>query len=191
MYLNINAYNTIIVNYFKNYEFVQDSLGFEFSMAKTIQKIDELSSFKFDNDLVFKKFEDNHASDYLRLLEDSFREQNLACNENNALGENAILWLKTVDAKNNFGALWNKDCLIGLYVLEEEYIENIAVLSKYKGKGYGTIILNHCLKEIFINKEYDECYLYTYAINTNAQKLYLKSGFHVSAYYSENTYCSK
>ncbi len=188
LFLNLNAYNTTIINYFRNYGFIQDSLGFEYSMNKTVQKIHELSDFKLDDCLVFKKYEDRCSQDYLSLLEDSFREQDQICNEKSELGENTVLWLKKADEKNNFGALWKDNCLIGLYVLDGEYISNIAVLSEYKGKGYGTIILNHCLKDIFINKEYNDTYLYVYAVNTKAQKLYLKNGFEVSAFYSENTY---
>ncbi|QSX05112.1 GNAT family N-acetyltransferase [Sedimentibacter sp. zth1] len=191
LYLNINGYNTIIINYFRNYGFVQDSLGFEYSMSKTTEKLKELSNFKLNDNLEFKKFKDNYAQDYLILLEDAFKEQDIACNEEYKLGESTILWLKKANERNGFGALWKGDCLIGFYVLENEYISNIAILSKYKGKGYGTVILNHCLKDIFINKKYEETYLYTYAINTKAQKLYLKNGFEVSAFYSENTYSCK
>ena len=188
LYLNINAYNTTIINYFRNYGFVQDSLGFEYSMIKTVQKINELNDFKLNNCLEFRKFEDNHSQDYLSLLEDSFREQDLICNEKSELDEKTVLWLKKAGEKNEFGALWKDNCLIGIYVLDKEYISNIAVLSKYKNQGYGNIILNHCLKDIFINKEYNDTYLYVYAVNTKAQKLYLKNGFEVSAFYSENTY---
>jgi len=188
LFLNINAYNITIINYIRNYGFAQDSLGFEYIMNKTVQKIHELSDFKLDDCLEFKKFEDSCSQDYLRLLEDSFREQNLLCNEKSELGENTVSWLKKADEKGEFGALWKDNCLIGLYVLAGEYISNIAVLSEYKGKSYGTKILNFCLKDIFINKEYNDTYLYVYAVNTKAQKMYLKNGFEVSAFYSENTY---
>ena len=187
LYLNINAYNVTIINYFRNYNFVQDSHGFEFTIKRTDQKSYELYNFKIDDNLKFKKFEDDYSFDYLNLIKDSFKEQDLLCNEESNLGEDTILWLKKADENNEFGALWKDDCLIGLYVLDNEYIVDIAVLTKYKGLGYGTIILNHCLKDIFINKGLDECYLYTYAVNVKAQKMYLKNGFEVSAFYSENT----
>ncbi len=188
LYLNINAYNTIIVNYFRNYGFVQDSYGFEYSMNKTEEKIEELNSFNLREGLSFRKFEDKYTQDYLTLIEDSFMEQCLVCGEKSELGENTVSWLKDADERNDFGALWKDDCLIGLYVLDGQYISNIAVLSEYKGKGYGTVILNHCLKDILINKEYNETYLYVYAVNIKAQKMYMKNGFVVSAFYSENTY---
>ena len=188
LYLNINAYNTTIVNYFRNYGFVQDSFGFEYRMNKTSEKINELYNFKLTEGLSFKKFENSEAQNYLNLIEDSFMEQCLMCGEKSELGENTVSWLKKADEKNEFGALWKDDCLIGLYVLDGEYISNIAILSEYKGKGYGTVILNHCLKDIFINKEYNDTYLYVYAVNIKAQKMYLKNGFEVSAFYSENTY---
>lgn len=188
LYLNINAYNSIIVNYFRNYGFVQDSFGFEYKMDRTAEKVNELHNFKLREGLSFRKFEDNFAQNYLNLLEDSFREQDIMCGEEHKLGENTVSWLKKADEKNEFGALWNDNCLIGLYVLDGEYISNIAILSEYKGKGYGTVILNQCLKDIFINKGYKETYLYVYAVNIKAQKMYLKNGFVVSAFYSENTY---
>lgn len=188
LYLNINAYNTIIVNYFRNSGFVQDSFGYEFKMDRTVEKVNELHNFKLREELSFRKFEDDCIQDYLNLIEDSFREQCLMCGEKSELGENTVSWLKKADEKNEFGALWNDNCLIGIYVLDGEYISNIAILSEYKGKGYGTVILNHCLKDIFINKEYNEAYLYVYAVNIKAQKMYLKNGFEVSAFYSENTY---
>lgn len=188
LYLNINAYNNTIVNYFRNYGFTQDSYGFEYSMNKTAEKINELYNFKLDEGLSFKKFENSEAQNYLNLIEDSFMEQDLMCGEKSELGENTVSWLKKADENNDFGALWKDDCLIGIYVLDGEYISNIAVLSEYKGRGYGTLMLNHCLKDIFINKEYNDTYLYVYSVNIKAQKMYLKNGFEVNAFYSENTY---
>ncbi len=188
LYLNINAYNTIIVNYFRNYGFVQDSFGFEFKMDRTVEKVIELTKFKFADELSLRNYEDHCSQYYLNLLEDSFREQDLLCGEENKMDQSAVLWLKNADEKGEFGALWKDDCLIGLYVLNGEYINNIAILSDYKGKGYGTLILNHCLKDIFINKGYNETYLHVYAINIKAQKMYIKNGFEVCAFYSENTY---
>jgi ribosomal protein S18 acetylase RimI-like enzyme len=188
LYLNINAYNTIIVNYFRNYGFVQDSFGFEYRMDRTDEKVNDLSNFSLAEGLSFRKFENDYTQNYLNLLENSFREQDVMCGEEHKLGENTVSWLKKANEKNEFGALWKDNCLIGLYVLDGEYISNIAILSDYKGKGYGTVILNHCLKDIFINKEYNETYLYVYAVNIKAQKMYLKNGFEVSAFYSESTY---
>lgn len=188
LYLNINAYNATVINYFRNYGFVQDSCGFEYRMNKTAEKINELYNFKLAEGLSFRKFENSEAQNYLNLIEDSFMEQCLMCGEKSELGENTVLWLKKANEKNEFSALWKDDCLIGMYVLDKEYISNIAILSEYKGKGYGTVILNHCLKDIFINKEYNDTYLYVYAVNIKAQKMYLKNGFEVSAFYSENTY---
>lgn len=188
LYLNINAYNAIIVNYFRNYGFVQDSFGFEYKMDRTAEKVNELHNFELREGLSFKKFENDYTQNYLNLLEDSFKEQDIMCGEEHKLGENTVSWLKKADERNDFGALWKDNCLVGLYILDGEYISNIAILSEYKGKGYGTVILNHCLKDIFITKKYNETYLYVYAVNIKAQKMYLKNGFEVSAFYSENTY---
>ncbi|QSX05122.1 GNAT family N-acetyltransferase [Sedimentibacter sp. zth1] len=190
LYLNVNGYNTVIINYFRNYGFVQSDYGygFEFSLKSSEQKIADLMNFKMEESLEFRKFEDRYGRNYLDLLEDAFREQSEMCNEKTTIGDEHIPWLKEFDIRGEFGALWKSDNLIGLYTLNGNYIDHIAVLSKYKGKGYGNIILNYCLKYMFINKNYDECNLCTYKINYKAQKLYLKNGFRVTSFYCENEY---
>ncbi|SHK00187.1 Acetyltransferase (GNAT) family protein [Hathewaya proteolytica DSM 3090] len=120
------------------------------------------------------------------LLEDAFREQAIQCNEKITIDDKEIEWLKDISHRGDFGALWRGNQLIGLYLLQGDELDHIAVLSKFKGLGYGTIILKYCMREMFINRNCRQIKLCTYKINYKAQKLYIKNGFRISAFYSLN-----
>ena len=195
IYLNINGYNPSIINYFRNYNFSQDSLGFEYCFSRLSENIDTISTFNIRDGLTIKSYEEKNAYKYLELLDEAFRDLNIECNEEQEQfsknGDKFISWLRRVDEKKNFGALWNNLDLVGVYILNDDCIDTIAVNPNYEGKGYGTQLIKYCLKNMIIDKKYEEVYLRVYFQNIKAQKFYLKNSFNVRGYYSENTYISK
>ncbi|QVK21564.1 GNAT family N-acetyltransferase [Mycoplasmatota bacterium] len=195
IYLNINGYNPSIINYFRNYNFTQDSLGFEYSFSTSSETIDAISNFKVEEGLTFKGFEEENAHNYIELLDDAFRQLDIDSNEEQdryrKSGQKFLSWLRKVDEKKNFGALWSNVDLVGVYILNDDCIHTIAVNPKYEGKGFGNQIMKYCLKNLILNKKYKEVYLQVLFENKRAQKFYIKNGFEVRGYYCENTYVSK
>lgn len=192
VYLNINGYNSLIINYFRNYGFLQDSLGFELWYKVTDEKLERIKNFKLIDYLRVKEFEEENVYKYFELLDDAFRNQNIECNEETDVYKNLsqkdIDWLKRVNTRGDFKAFWNGDNLIGLYILNNKCLDTLAVNPEYEGNGYGNQILKHCLKYMMLDKEYNEIYLRVYYSNKKAQKLYIKSGFEMRGFYCENTY---
>ena len=61
-------------------------------------------------------------------------------------------------------------------ICNEVYITNVAVNSKYRGKGYGKTLVNHLIKQ----SETERAFFITLEVrktNENAIKLYEKCGF--------------
>jgi ribosomal protein S18 acetylase RimI-like enzyme len=96
-------------------------------------------------------------------------------------------WLKGI-GENNFKTFWVKERLVGLYIVNGNYIDTIAVHPYHERKGYGSEILNYCIKDRVYENHFDELYLATYYQNRKAQRYYLKNGFDVRGFYCENTY---
>lgn len=192
IYLNFNGYNTILINYFMEYGLERDSLGFEFYISAESDKVKGLRAFHMRHDITAKKYEEKHTSEYLKLLDDAFRKQQIECKEKqdgySRNQEEKKAWLKELCEQDCFQAFWAEKQLVGLYIVEENYIDTIAVHPDYERRGYGSEILNYCIKDRIYDSNFAEVYLVTYYQNRKAQKLYLKNGFKVRGFYCENTY---
>ncbi len=195
IFLNINGYNPSIINYFRNYNFTQDSLGFEYFFSTSLENLDSISNFKVEEGLTFKGFEEENAENYIELLDDAFRQLDIACNEEqdrfSKSVEKSISWLRQVDEEENFGAFWHNGDLVGVYVLQDNCIHTIAVYPEYEGKGYGSQMIKYCLNRLIFARRYKEVYLQVLFQNKRVQKFYINRGFQVRGFYSENTYVLK
>lgn len=191
IYVNFNAYNEALVNYFMEYGLVRDALGFEFYITTDSDKVNRLKDFTLRPDISAKNYEEEHSLKYLKLLDEAFRKQQIACKEEQDIfsknHEGNKAWLKGMK-ENDFKTFWVNDDLVGLYIVNENYIDFIAVHPNYERKGYGSDILNYCIKDRIYENHFDNLYLATYYQNRKAQRLYLKNGFKVRGFYCENTY---
>jgi ribosomal-protein-alanine N-acetyltransferase len=83
-----------------------------------------------------------------------------------------------------------EDCVIGYVVWEEDYrnnkghILNIAIDSKYRGRGYGRELLEHTFKKMK-SAGIKECVLEVRLSNHAARKLYESSGMHFQSIEAE------
>jgi ribosomal protein S18 acetylase RimI-like enzyme len=192
IYFNFNGYNAALINYFMNYGLERDSLGFEFYISADSDKVKALLDFDIRQDITPKEFEEEHTLEYLKLLDNAFRKQQIECKEEqDGYCKNLeinITWLKELNANHNFQAFWVKTQLVGLYIVRDNYIDTIAVHPDYERKGAGSEILKYCLKDRIYNMKFNDVYLVTYYQNRKAQRFYLKNGFKIRGFYCENTY---
>lgn len=195
IYVNFNGYNAALINYFMECGLERDSCGFEFHITADSEKVKMLKDFTVRQGLTVKRYEEEHIIRYLKLLDEAFRKQQIECGEEQDVfsrnHEEKTVWLKGLSENNNFQAFWLENQLVGLYIVNENYLDIIAVHPDYEGKGYGSEILKYCVRDRVYEHEFDEVYLVTYYQNRKAQRLYLRNGFKIRGFYCENTYKNK
>lgn len=187
IYLNIYLNNPNLIKELKPLGFSTDMNGFEF---KYQQKADDIELSEYG--LSVLRFQDEQLDAYLDLLDDAFNlinDQN-SSNHNQFKNHKAHYQkqLKRDDDLGNFGAIYLQDELIAIYTLYDHYIREIAVKPGHQHKGYGSLIVKHCLNQLMNVRKHDVVYLNTEATNIAAQQLYSKNGFIVSGQFAEHTY---
>jgi GNAT superfamily N-acetyltransferase len=90
--------------------------------------------------------------------------------------------------KGDFAAFWRGQRLIGLYYLSGDVIDVLAVHPNFHHAGYGTVLIQHAARQVLQARGYPVAYLFVVAANEGARRLYLRLGFEISGFYSENTY---
>ncbi|WMJ90137.1 GNAT family N-acetyltransferase [Anaerocolumna sp. MB42-C2] len=192
IYVNINAANAILNNYFSDLSLERDSYGFEFYISSDFDTVKELENYSMRKDMQIKEFEDKYALDYLHLLDDAFRAQQMECNEEQdgycKNSEEKSKWLKNLSVNHGFHSFWVANQLVGVGIVDDNYIDTIAIHPQYERKGYGSEILKYYINNLLCSHKFSELYLVTYYQNRKAQRLYLKNGFKVRGFYSENTF---
>ena len=196
VYLNVNGYNVILCNALMNLGFVRDALGFEFVLQKAEAEIERYEAVQRTGELIIRRYQEEYAWNYLCLLDDAFRQQNTVCGQEqdvykNVYAEYQKSKMKQADEDGDFFAFWRNEELIGLCIFTGNYMDIIAVAPKFEGKGFGSEMLKCCIQDRWNVKEYSEVYLHTYLQNRRAQSLYLKYGFKLQGFYSENTFVEK
>jgi len=193
VYLNINGYNTILIQYLTAIGFRNDSYGFEFMLDQDSEKVKSLEKNPLEKErFILTSYESEHGMEYLKLVDDAFRKQNEACNKpvdewvrNEAYYRQK---LKAAGERNDFYALWCGHVLAGLCLMNDDYLDILAVTPAEQKKGCGTAMLDYCIYNRFAVNHASRCALNTYYWNKNAQRFYLKNGFILSGFYSKKTY---
>jgi ribosomal protein S18 acetylase RimI-like enzyme len=77
---------------------------------------------------------------------------------------------------------------VGCYIIEGSYISDIAVHPCFQGKGYGSLMLKHCIRLMREIKSVSDIYLRVAKSNSGAKRLYERNGFQVISHFAEHTY---
>lgn len=189
LYVNVNGYNVILIHTLLQQGFHRDSYGFEFSISNSMELIAKYMECNLSNELEVKGYEEEHCLLYLKLLDDAFRNQNIVCNEEQdtytKYQEDVV---KDLFQSNEFYAFWDSKRLVGICILNGDYLDTIAVEPEFQTRGYGSKLMDFCIRKRFSEDHGKELYLYTYYQNKKAQRFYLKHGFYVQGFYYETTY---
>lgn len=190
IFMNVNNNNVNLIHELRKIGFKEDSAAVQYY----INLSNDNTNFNLPDTINVKRFQEEDFNSYIYLLDRAFRTLDISLgNDPHQLSKNkkkAYKWLKNKDSNDELRVFYDKDELIGLYILQNEYIHTIAVNPLKNRKGYGGIILKSCLKHFF-NKGYDKVYLNCLDLNEKAHNFYLKYGFIESSRYSENTYIIK
>lgn len=89
------------------------------------------------------------------------------------------LWEEILAEHCSFVLLANS-MTIGYCCVARNSVMSFAILSNYRGKGYGKLLMNHTLEYLKFQKKWPYVTLHVRVDNTVAQKLYLSVGFKIS-----------
>lgn len=132
--------------------------------------------------VVLTPYEPGHNSDYIKLLgkafEDMRRDNSLEpydwyeANRDAASGQFIEL---AKDGRIN--GWWIDGKLAAVAIVEDDYLDTLAVSGDFQGKGLGTRLLDHIMSDLANVKGYPVVRLGLVASNTRAINLYTKRGF--------------
>ena len=142
--------------------------------------------------LTIRGFEPQHFDTYVRLLDGAFNPLMARTGHHgdpfSREGETFRKRLRNSSDWGDFASFWVADQLVGLYTLSDDVIDILAVHPQFQNLGYGTAMTEHALRRILCEGGFPAAYLFVVAANEEARRLYLRLGFEVSGFYSENTY---
>ena len=151
-------------------------LDYEFSKNDKIPEIKNKNLFKFS--LNEKKNYEINKFFYKQIGKEHFWRDRLIWTDKQWLKYSSNPLLETWILKNNKGEL------IGYYEIEkheskEFELINMGILSEYRSKGFGSLLLNHVLKKSFDNKA-DKVWVHTCSLDHKfALTNYLSRGFKI------------
>jgi glucosamine-phosphate N-acetyltransferase len=143
------------------------------NLDKNLDNIDNIT----DKNATIRKLNKNDYDQYIKLISQlsmtHFSEENFILFFDKIVNNNSSIWI--IECNNNIIAT-------GTILFEYKYIHNISKLAhiedicvdeKFRGKGYGEMIINHLCEEA--NKE--ECYKINLYCNEKLEKFYGKMMF--------------
>ena len=151
-------------------------LDYEFSKNDKIPEIKNKNLFKFS--LNEKKNYEINKFFYKQIGKEHFWRDRLIWTDKQWLKYSSNPLLETWILKNNKGEL------IGYYEIEkhenkEFELINMGILSEYRSKGFGSLLLKHVLKKSFDNKA-DKVWVHTCSLDHKfALTNYLSRGFKI------------
>lgn len=96
--------------------------------------------------------------------------------------------LKELHERRLMQSFWNQGALAGCYIVEGSYIKDIVVHPRFQNRGYGSLMLRHCIRFMREEKGVCDVFLRITKSNEGAKRLYERNGFHVISHFAEHTY---
>ena len=96
--------------------------------------------------------------------------------------------LEKLNENRKIKSFWYPGALVGSYIVSGDYITDLVVHPRFQNKGYGTLMLKHCI--LFLRNEIakTDIYLRVAESNTGAKRLYERNGFQVISHFAEYTF---
>lgn len=183
---NVFGNNPKIINLVRKLGFKLDIEGYYYEYVSK-----ELPQLK-DSNLIDKGFESSMLKEFIDLFDSAYYQLNIDNGwEINGYAKNEEQFhekLNTLNKLNQVYSFWLNDELIGAYIIKENYIMDIVVKPIYQNKGHGSYILAHCIKNMKVNRSTDNIRLAVVKTNSNAKRLYERSGFVEISSHAEHTY---
>lgn len=186
LFCNVRGDMELVIALLRQRCLTEDSLGYELKCCALPDLVQQ------DSRLDVRSFEPDQFEAYLTLLDGAFNPlmQQTGHPMNPFSREREDLRQRLMDrsTKGDFAAFWRGQRLIGLYYLSGDVIDVLAVHPDFHHAGYGTVLIQHAARQVLQVRGYPAAYLFVVAANEGARRLYLRLGFEISGFYSENTY---
>lgn len=126
-------------------------------------------------DLEARTYEEQHTDAYLQLLNDAMRFF-IPPHDFVAKKQEHCEDFRRLQSSGAFQAFWEKGMLAGLYWLEGNEVDTIAVSPHLQRRGYGHALLTQAIQRVFETTDADFAVLYCVGWNSAAQAFYQKFG---------------
>jgi ribosomal protein S18 acetylase RimI-like enzyme len=132
------------------------------------------------------------CGDFVGLFEAAYEQLNLENGwDNKSYSRNAEQFCRRLGElyeRQSMQLFMYRGALVGCYIIEGSYISDIVVHPGFQGKGYGSLMLKHCIRHMRENKGTSDIYLRVAISNLGAKRLYERNGFQVISHFAEHTY---
>ena len=137
-----------------------------------------LRQSNLNGNLKFKPLNLGNISNFTKLHNKAFNGE---CNAATITDEDSMLYLQNYKGNEELiGIIEEKNIDIGVYMLSKVddigWIDNIAIIKEYRGRGLGKELLNKCIEFLQI-KKVNEIKLLVITSNYKAYRLYKSFGF--------------
>ncbi len=183
---NVHGKNKRIKALIQKRGFALDMAGYVFRYSSPTPSPVDLGGLTADGFIPSKckDFVELFKSAYARLNsengQDSKRDSEPAerlCHRFEALNENRAIQ-----------SFWHRGTLVGSYIVSGNYITDRVVHPRFQNKGYGTLMLKHCILFLRNQKGISDIHLRVAESNTEAKRLYERNGFLVISHFAEHTF---
>jgi ribosomal protein S18 acetylase RimI-like enzyme len=178
----------------RNEQIVQlvQSMGFALDMEGYIlrRSLPDLPSVDL-GELVTDVPDSTSRGDFVELFEAAYEELNRKngwdTHSYSKAGERFIHWINELDRSQRIKSFWMHGSLIGCYIIEGSYITDLVVHPRFQNRGYGSTMLNHCVRFMREEKGVSEIFLRLVKSNTAAKRLYERHGFRTVSHFVEHS----
>lgn len=186
---NVYGQNTSIIELVRSLGFVTDMEGFELAFqGDTAPEVPPTN-------LVIQTFDHSLLGEFVQLFEQGYYTLNKDNGWNvNWYSQNSALLSQQLESKNQTGELysfWVGDRLVGTYIVDTNYIQDLIVHPEYQRLGYGKLILCHAVSFLMKEKGHSPVCLRVVKSNTGALRFYLNNQFVEIASFAEHTFPKK
>jgi GNAT superfamily N-acetyltransferase len=137
-------------------------------------------------------FDAHFIDDFVGLFESAYMQLNLENGwDTKSYSRNAESFCRQLielHERQLLKSFWNQGVLLGCYIIGENFINDIVIHPDFQNRGYGSLILRHCLRFMRKEKGVFDIYLRVARSNEGAKRLYERNGFCVISHFAEHTY---
>lgn len=158
--------------------------GTEYGLIEFIMTRSDFFDIPIPPELTVTGFQPLHFQKYLSLLDVAMTYHDTADFYSSRADEYRESFFNG-DKKGYFKAFWMNNTLIGLYLRDWAYGDELALLAINAGfqkKGYGACLLHHAANALFTTTEKNVLYLYCMDQNTAAKSFYIKQNMQISGH---------
>lgn len=158
--------------------------GSEYGMTEFVMTRSGFSDIPIPAEITVKGYQALHFREYLSLL-DAAMTYHAAADFYSGRADEYRKAFFNGDKNGYFKAFWLDTTLIGLYLRDWQYGDELALLAINAGfqrKGYGACLLHHAANALFTTTEKNSLYLYCMDCNTAAKAFYIKQSMQISGH---------